>query len=330
MKKLTLVLALILALLLTGCGQNLDEYTSSYDKGEYVDNGYYEFEMPAAAEPGEFTTTTATEESAAYGGNVPAEQAADSAEKIIYTADLTMETVTFDQTIASLEAAVREYGGFTQDSSVSGDTSYGSDGSVRLINRYAYYTVRIPSAKLDAFLAQTGSLGNVIFSNKSATNVTSAYTDLATRKASLEVEEARLLELIAQAEKIEDLIVLEDKLSEVRYEIESIEGSLRSYDRQIAYSTVTMTITEVRGYHDASPVTRTFGERLSDAFGTGWDNFVEGLENFAVGMAEAIIPLALLAVIVVVIIVIVKKHKKKKKAAAAKTAETQPPEKPAE
>ena len=330
MKKLALVLALILALLLTGCGQNFDEYASSYDKGEYVDNGYYpEAEMPTES-AGFSTATTASEESA------PApqpEMPADSAEKIIYTADLTMETVTFDQTIASLEAAVKEYGGFTQDSSVSGDTSYGADGSVRLINRYAYYTVRIPSAKLDAFLTQTGTLGNVIYSNKSATNVTSAYTDLATRKASLEIEETRLLELIAQAEKIEDLIVLEDKLSEVRYEIESIEGSLRDYDRRIAYSTVTMTITEVRGYHDASPVARTFGERLGDAFGTGWYNFVEGLENFAVGMAEAAIPLLLLAAIVVVVIVIVKNHKKKKKAAAAKpaAAETQtPPETTAE
>ena len=317
MKRTVLVLSLILALLLSGCGQSVYEFdTKDAD-------GYYE----SPAENWEFSTTTA-ESAVEAEERAPSEgsPAADSAEKIIYTADLSMETTEFDETLSALECAVEELGGFTQNSSVSGDTSYGSDGSVVIINRYAYYTVRIPSAKLDEFLTRTGGLGNVTYSNKSAENVTAVYADYARRQASLEVEENRLLELIAQAEKIEDLIVLEDKLSDVRYEIESIQGTLQDYDRQVAYSTVSLSISEVSGYRTPSPVRRTFGQRLSDAFGEGWASFVDGMEDLAVGLAEGFIPLLLLAAVIVVVIVLVKKHKKKKKQTAEAAKEPEKPE----
>ena len=240
-----------------------------------------------------------------------------------------METTQFEQTVSSFEEKVKSYGGYTQYSDVSGSTDYAEDGSSRLINRFASYTVCIPAEKLDAFLAETTALGNVTSNNKSAENVTSRYTDFETRKNSLLTEEARLLELLEQADKVENLIALEERLAQVRYEIESIQSSLNDLDRRLAYSTVNLYLQEVRGYRSSAPVTVSFGERMKNAFGDGWDNFVDGVQDLAVGLAESIIPLAIFAAVVVIVIVLIRKKVKKTKKAAERRAE-KPAEKPAE
>ena len=316
MKRKVLIFALVLVLLLSlcACGQKYDDYGASYDESSpqvsYARNAAFGAAAPKEM-PMEAESVTAEEVSGGTesGANVPAPQP----EKIIYTVNLSMETMQFEQTVSAFEAAVKSYGGYTQYSDVSGSTEYAEDGTARLINRYASYTVCIPADKLDAFLAETTELGNVTSNNKSAENVTTRYADYETRKNSLLTEETRLLELLEKAENVENLIALEERLAQVRYEIESIQSNLNDLDRRLAYSTVYLYLQEVRGYRSTAPVTQSFGERMHDAFGNGWDNFVEGMEDFAVGMAEACIPLLLLAVIIVIVVVIVIVKKKKKK-----------------
>ena len=60
-----------------------------------------------------------------------------------------------------------------------------------------------------------------------------AYTDYEARLSSLNTQEERLLDMLSKSEDVETLIALEQRLSDVRYEIESIERSLRNYDMQI-------------------------------------------------------------------------------------------------
>lgn len=337
-RKICLIaLALVLALSLCACGQNYqssDDTAATEPEMAYGASASFGARRAATEEAVEAPMMDAPVESSATaagdaenGVNIPAPMP----EKIIYTANLQMETTNFDETVAAFEASIVEYGGYTMYSDVSGDTSYGADGSVRVVNRYASYTVSIPADKLASFLAETGELGNVTSSNKSAENVTTRYTDFETRKNSLLTEETRLLELLERAEDVDSLIALENRLSDVRYQIESIQSNLNDLDRRLAYSTVYLYLQEVRGYTSTASVTRSFGDRMRDAFGSGWDNFVDGLEDFAVGMAEAIIPLALLVIVMIVIIVIVRKKTKKNRAAKrAEKAAEKPADSPAE
>ena len=112
-------------------------------------------------------------------------------------------------------------------------------------------------------------------------------------------------------------------VQEVRYEVETIQSNLNDLDRRIAYSTVCLYLQEVRGYRASLSVTQSFGERLRDAFGNGWDNFIEGLEDFAIGLAEAIIPLTLFAAVVVVLVLLVRRKIKKNRAKRAAAANEQ-------
>ena len=106
----------------------------------------------------------------------------------------------------------------------------------------------------------------------------------------------------------------------MRYEIESIERNLRNLDMQISYSTVSVDLQEVEVYTPTAPVQRTFGEKLSDAFASGWRSFTRGIQRFVIGMAEALPALIILIVLVAAAIIVVRRIIKKRR------AKQQPPE----
>lgn len=241
-------------------------------------------------------------------------QTAPMEEKIIYSAYVDMETLDFDKTVTDLEAAVLAAGGFIQNSEKSGNSSYDTDGTVHIMNRRAYYVVRIPADKFNSFLENAGGLGNIVSNNKTAENVTSQYQDFEARMTSLKTEESRLLELMQKAEDINALIQLESRLSQVRYDIESIQRNLSNLDKRIAYSTVNFNIREVRVYQPSAKVQRTFGQRIADSFTRGWENFVDDLGDFFVDFVGAIFPLTVFAAVVIVVVIIVRRKMKKVKA----------------
>lgn len=247
-------------------------------------------------------------------------------EKVIYTASLSVETKKFDQATASIEAMVETYGGYIQDSTISGDSWYNDDGTTTVVNRYAWYTLAVPVESFEEFLRQAGEIGNVTAENRNAENVTSQYMDTEARLQSLEVQEERLLAMMKETDDIESLIALEERLSEVTYEMESYERKLQNWDRRIAYSTVNVELREVASYTQTAAVNRSFVEKLTDALSDGWTTFVYGAEDFVLGIAEGLPMLVILAVVILLVLVVGKKlynRKKAKQDAAASPAEKQ-------
>ena len=327
MKKtriLALVLAALLLLACIGCSASSKgaAYDTAASEPQYAMTEEAKYEMPAeepaAAEAEAGSVTTAGYDSAdavSYDESV-----SDYTAKIIYSANLSLQTTEFDEAVAALERMTASFGGFVERSDVTGDISYESDGTTRVVNRWGYYTLRVPCARFEEFLTQTQGLGNVISSSKYAENVTSQYTDYEARLSSLYTQEERLLSMLEKSEDVDSLIALEQRLADVRYEIESIERNLRNLDMQISYSTVSVDLQEVEVYTPTAPVQRTFGEKLSDAFASGWRGFTRGLQRFVIGMAEALPTLIILIVLVVVCIIVVRRIIKKRR------AKQQPPE----
>ncbi len=328
MKK-TRLFALALALCLlcaafAGCAAS-GPNSASYDTA--AQNSKAEQGFPA--EPAEEPAGAALYEEAALAtadydvaGNVSYDESvSDYTSKIIYSANLQLQTTEFDAAAAALERMTASFGGFVERSDVSGDISYESDGSTRVVNRWGYYTLRIPCDQFEEFLSQAEGIGNVLSRNKYAENVTSTYTDYEARLSSLYTQEDRLLSMLEKSEDVESLIALEQRLSDVRYEIESIERNLRNLDMQISYSTISVDLQEVEIYTPTAPVQRTFGQKLSDAFSSGWTSFARSLQRFAIGLAEAVPTLIILIVILAVCIIVVRRVIKKRRA-----AKQQPPE----
>ena len=211
-------------------------------------------------------------------------------------------------------------------SNVAGDTRWNKDGTTSVVNRWAYYTFRIPAKKFEYFLQLTHTYGNVLSTSRSAQNVTSSYTDFEARLSSLNTQEERLLDMLAKSTDVETLIALEQRLSDVRYEIESIERKLRNYDAQIRYSTIDLTIREVELYTPTVPIRRSFGEKLEIALSDGWTQFMRGTQNLLLGLAASLPTLILLLVLAAAVIICIRirvKKRKAKKAAAEAAAKEQ-------
>ena len=326
MKKrsiLAILLAALLALtIFTGCAASTNSMAAdsapqtpgaSYNSKSEAAAAEMPMEEPAAAEEFAYDTVATTE---AGGGAAetpePDDSVADYTAKIIYTASVSIETTEFDKAVAALENQVQKIGGFVESSNVTGDTQYNSDGTTTVVNRWAYYTVRIPCDHFESFLHETEGFGNVTSTSRDAQNVTSAYTDYEARLSSLNTQD------------VETLIALEQRLSDVRYEIESIERNLRNYDMQIKYSTVNLDLREVEVYTPTVPVRRTFGQKLADSLSDGWNGFTRGIQNVILGLASALPALILLAVIIAAVIVCIKKARKKRKAKKAAQDPTPP------
>ena len=308
-----LALAMALLLLLGACSAGSDtavasdsmdtaSSSSSWDSGAGQNTTATTEDTAAESAPSE------PQEGLGSGGTAQTPAEPDPAEKLIYTAELTVETQDFDYAQSWVERLVGELGGYIERSDVSGNSRYESDGSVRIMDRTASYTLRVPADQFQDALEVLGAAGNVVQSATYVENVTSQFVDQEARQASLEVEEERLLELAAQAPDVETLIALESRLSEVRYEIESIERTLRNLQNQVDYSTVHLTIYEVAVYTPTAPVQRTFGERLGSAFQSGFEGFVDGCKNFVLWAASSLPALILLAAAVVVVVVVLRKR----------------------
>ena len=343
MKKrsiLAILLAMLLALtMLAGCGAT----SKSMAAADSAPAESYQYNMTAespAEEPASMETkadydiaeteeaydTVATEAGGGAETPEPDDSVADYTAKIIYTASVSIETTEFDKAVAALESQVRKIGGFVESSNVTGDTQYHDDGTTTVVNRWAYYTVRIPCEQFESFLHETEGFGNVTSTSRDAQNVTSAYTDFEARLSSLNTQEERLLDMLSKSEDVETLIALEQRLSDVRYEIESIERSLRNYDMQIKYSTVDLDLREVEVYTPTVPVRRTFSQKLSDSLSDGWTGFTRGVQNVILGLAAALPALVLLAVIVIAVIAGIKTARKKRRAKFA--SQQEPPQEP--
>ncbi|MBQ1264814.1 MAG: DUF4349 domain-containing protein [Oscillospiraceae bacterium] len=319
MKKTKLLASLAILLivcLLAGCGASSMKYAvADSTAAEYC------AEEPQAAPMmeqavAENIAETEVLTTGTYESGTPTVDSAQQnfVQKIIYSADLRIQTTEFDKAAHALEQSVSAIGGFVENSDVYGNVNYNDDGTTTIVDRSAYYILRIPSASFEAFLQQTEGLGNVLSSSRTAQNVTSKYTDYEARLSALYTQEERLLDMLTKAAEVESLIALEERLADVRYEIESIERNLRNLDMQIGYSTVCIDLQEVEVYTPTAPIRRTFGEKMSDSWRDGWNDFIRGWQNFFIGLVGALPTLAVFAVFVGVGLVIFFRLRKNHKA----------------
>ena len=319
-RTLSIVLCLILALACTvGCAsKSADSYGNNYRADSYygVEHSY---EAEAPAEAGFSTNIRKTSASDA--------NAALQNRKIIRNADLSVQTLAFDTFIEKLNDLVSSFGGFIESSSISGRTLR---NSTQLRN--AYFTIRVPADQLDAFLDSVSGLGNVTSKNTSLRDVTTNYVDSEKHLEALRTEQKALLEILAKAETVEDIITVQDRLAEVGYEIESYESILRTYDDQVDLSTVTLNLYEVE--HETVVEPETFWQEVTRRFNNSLENVGDGFRDFSawlLGNAPEIIVFLVFNGVIVLIVVLsvrggIKRRRKRreKKLAEAAAKEAQP------
>ena len=136
-------------------------------------------------------------------------------------------------------------------------------------------------------MGAAGELCNVVSRSTDVADVTESYTDTEARLKTLRLQEERLLEILSKATELSDVLELESRLSDVRYQIESYEATLRNYDSRVSYSTLHITLQEVVEYSIINDPPQTLGQRLSDGFKDSMRMVKNSAENALVWLVTA-------------------------------------------
>ena len=257
-KYIPLVLAILFCFSLAGCAAEtaLDKEYASAGDYNYSDNSYGS--MSPTEAPGALADTAA--------GAKPEDTEAAQARKWIITVDIEAETENLDPLMEAVNQKITELGGYVENQNYRGST--GSRG------RSVYLTVRIPAQYADSFTTHLSDSSNVLSNNKQLEDITLKYVATESRINALKTEEARLLELLAQAENMSDLLEIESRLTDVRYELEATTSALRVYDNQVNYATISLHISEVK---KLTPVEeKSVWQRISDGFMTSLETIADG------------------------------------------------------
>ena len=284
MKKIcSLLLCALLMLGLTACGGSSGNNKAMYSAGVRAE------EAAAPEAPAMMADNAAGLTSAA-----PDATPLPEGRKWIITMDMEVETDDLDKLMADLDQKIDAIGGYVEDQNIHNGSTYAS-------RRYrnANLTVRVPDEKVDQFTGDLSGMANVVSQNLRREDITLKYVATASRVTALETEEARLLELLAKAETMEDLLTIEARLTDVRYELENYASQLRLYDNQVDYATVYLYINEVQEY---TPVEEpTFFERIKTTFSDALEGLGDGIVNvtvFLIGNSPYLLTLGIAALVI--------------------------------
>ncbi|MBM3423264.1 MAG: DUF4349 domain-containing protein [Chlorobi bacterium] len=257
-KSFRYLLSLLLLLVVTACsgdGKQYDAATSDMPAAGSAVESRVAAESPDAPSP-----EVATEDVSA--GSTQPTAIPQVTQQIIREGQASFETTDLKKTKTWIESLVRRHKAYT-----SNDQQY--KGSDRIEQRM---TMRIPADRFDAFLGDLEK-GVVRFDSKSitATDVTEEFIDISQRLKVKKATEERYIALLAKAASVRDVLETEKYISEVRSEIESLEGRLKYLRNRIGLSTLTVT------FYQLKPEMQGFASRFGVAFSEGWNNFLSFL-----------------------------------------------------
>lgn len=191
----------------------------------------------------------------------------DTTKKIVKEGDISFEAENISATRKRILQALKRQGGYVYDDSESLNSE----------DNHKEYSlkIRVPAKGFDMFLDSVLSGAKQIDTkNIRIKDVTTQFIDINTRLDHKKLLEARYLQLLKQASKMSDILEVENKLNEIRTDIESTQGQLNYLSKQVAYSSLDITF-----YSKAKTDDKTgsgFVYRFKRATDRGW-KFVQSL-----------------------------------------------------
>lgn len=298
------------AMILTGCGAAVKNTAADSMEMEYfaaetapaMDFAYSDG-YTGGTSNGKYQYSAAPMEPSAEAEEMPEESGGKNdlnERKIIKTANLEYESRTYDEFMANLEKTIAQSGGYISNQSARGGGEYAYNSQ-----RYANLTVRIPASNYDGFMEQAAALGSLTYKSESSEDVTMNYVDTESHIRALETEYDALLAILEKAEKLDDVIRLQSRITEVNYQLDSYKAQLRKYDDLIAYCTVHISVNEV--YREVKNVEKlTFGQRIAAELQNTFYNISDDAQDFTVDFIAALPYLLIWAVIITLAVLILR------------------------
>ena len=300
-------------------------YTSGYESEYYADDyevaeaAMYDGEgagyMASNAKTGGGSTINARENSAQAPAepNPSEDESAITGEMLVYRASMTLETLTYEDTLKAIREHIEKNQGIIENEyEYDNDNSwYYTDGRGRSSNRSISITLRVPTKNFNTFLNDMEGTAKVASRNQSVENIARRYSDNSIEIEALEKQQERLLEMMDKAQTIDEMVIVEDRLSEVQTELNMKKSYRSTMDTDVKYSTIDLTLKEVQKYtpvqHQGIVITG-FWEKVVETVKDSWTYFVYFLEELALVLIR-ILPFALLIALVIYLIKLYRKSK---------------------
>jgi hypothetical protein len=235
----------------------------------------------------------------------PPPDTAPQARKKILTGQLSLETSEFDRVVAEARQIVRRLEGYVEDSA----QTFSGDQRHRNFNA----TVKIPADRYEEGRDALRGLGVLTAFSEQTEDATARYYDMASRLETDKISEARVLALIEEATRIQDILTLERRLAQIRERIALYEAEMQNIDRLTAYATLSLYVREV-ALETVAPPAGDFGARLAASFTGSLQNLGRFFEGVAVALAALAVPAALLGGLALAARLVYKKSRRRKPA----------------
>ncbi|NLL69949.1 MAG: DUF4349 domain-containing protein [Epulopiscium sp.] len=203
-------------------------------------------------------------------------------QKIIKTASLSLEVEEFDSVIQDIRQLVESNGGYV----ASAETYiYSSNYEKKEYLKEGHMKIRIPSEKYGTAQQQLIEMGHLKHQSENSENITEQYIDTQSRIRMLKVQEERLLAIMEQATKVEDLIKLEQRLNEVRTDLEVFQGRIQNWDQLVTFSTIEIQIRQIKKA-SLQTVSPNFTVKMKDGFIDSINHAQSSIERFLIKIAR--------------------------------------------
>ena len=298
MKKCKKLLALMLAIffvagMFTACGAKAPMENVAAD-------------APAADAPAEAPRGPMVESDMLTDSSQNAQVELPTDRKLITTVHMEAETEDLDAMLAHVNAKTAALNGYMESQEINNGSAYS-----KYRHRSSSMTIRIPAENLSQFVDMVSENCNIISNYRTSEDVTLQYVSMESRIEALEIEQERLLALLEQADNMEDLLTIESRLTDVRYDLEQIHSQMLVMKNRINYSTIHLYLSEVIEYTEVEEEPETFGQRVAAGFTKSIKGVWNGIVEFVIFLITALPYFILLGGIALVVILIIRKSRNK-------------------
>lgn len=234
-------------------------------------------------------------------------------EKLVYRANLYIETMEFDSALQNLKSKISEHNGFIQNEEFMDGGHWDYYNSYRVNGERDYsLSVRIPTSKYQAFMSDMKGIGNVVRSNSNVENISQTYYNTKAYLESYQNQLEVLMGMYNNASNIADMLTIESRIAEVQAKILSLTTEVQSMDMDVAYSTIDVNLSEVIAYTEKTDPEsqRTFFGRISEAFTDSYSNLIEFAQDLAITIIYNMYTIIFIVIMIIVIRSIVKRRKR--------------------
>lgn len=227
--------------------------------------------------------------------------------KKIKTAYVTLNVENFEQAVENIRGKVETSGGYVENYN-SYVYQQNKDESLKAGN----ITLRLDKDNYEQMKLYIKSMGEVTYEDENVNDVTSQYIDTQGRLKAKRVEEERLLELLESAENVQDIIAIEERLGNIRSDIESYQSSIDNWDKLVDLSTINVELKEKEPVAIGT-LSSNFGTKIKENFIRSVNMLVNGFQNLVLWLVTVSLPLVVIvAAVLIVVGVIIKRRKKPK------------------